>query len=362
MVESSGPRENSKIDFAQIADQFNAKDKSYFQAPATEVADGLAVVDKRLRSSRGELIFVAYSVDGEDSKKFAYGIGRTNGQGLRVSRNRDSGLDQIEFGSDAVMQESDINGSKSLTQTPTIVIPEGASLRLFTDSERFRSFLVGEEEIKKQANISGINHAAHFAFMLEQAGVSPREFLEDYFNADRIPGGTREKAEFDLQEQIGIYREAYGVDSPTESESKPDSPSVRVQTISLEQGLPFVEENGLLIDLRMKLDPELVSRDKAKDTVDRVKYYLGEDPFVGHIADKAYYLSWEGSAVPRGARMHGREVAYSQNGLVIDAQGEFMGNYINVVESGGEDGKRQEMIVYMNNFQMKDRNQRSSDK
>ena len=64
-------------------------------------------------------------------------------------------------------------------------------------------------------------------------------------------------------------------------------------------------------------------------------------------ATKSYKLEWEGSNIPRGAVVGGKTIAWTQNGQVLDAEGRFIGTYERTVESGGDGGKQQEMLVHL---------------
>jgi hypothetical protein len=312
----------------------------------------MSAIDQTLRSEPHKLLYVTYQLPNPEASTVVFGIGRTDGQGLRVSKNSNSGEEQISFGKDAVLCTENTMGLCEVAQGKELIIPQGASLNLLTPQERFRGFLIGDQELKQSINVSGINQAAHFAFLFEQVGISPHTFLIDYFDAKRMPG-VNEKAEFDLLQQVGAKRAAYGVTALPGAEGLPVSPAVTVQRISLEDGKAMVEKDGELVDLDMNFDMSVLPIHTAVNLLGETGFALKKDPFtLMRPADEAYYLSWEGdSHVPRGAQMHGMKVAYSQNGFVTNEKGAIMGNYRTVVESGGEDGSKQEMIVFMNKFQ-----------
>src|SRR3989344_2524285 len=64
-------------------------------------------------------------------------------------------------------------------------------------------------------------------------------------------------------------------------------------------------------------------------------------------ARKAFKLEWEGSNIPRVAVVDGKTIAWTQNGQVLDAEGRFVGTYERTVQSGGDSGKQQEMLVFV---------------
>jgi len=64
-------------------------------------------------------------------------------------------------------------------------------------------------------------------------------------------------------------------------------------------------------------------------------------------ATHAYLLRWEGGKIPRGAVIDGETIAWTQNGDVISESGKTIGSYDRVV-GGGERGREQMMIIYMN--------------
>jgi hypothetical protein len=60
-----------------------------------------------------------------------------------------------------------------------------------------------------------------------------------------------------------------------------------------------------------------------------------------------YLLSWNGTKIPHGASLKGKEIGWTQNGVVTSIEGEMIGIYDRVVEYGGEDGREHRMIVYL---------------
>lgn len=63
---------------------------------------------------------------------------------------------------------------------------------------------------------------------------------------------------------------------------------------------------------------------------------------------RVFLLSWKGNKVPRGAKILNHTVAWTQNGQVTNHKGEYIGTYDRTAEFGGDDGKDQGMIVYLN--------------
>jgi|WetSurSiteA1Bulk_404760.scaffolds.fasta_scaffold61021_2 hypothetical protein len=59
---------------------------------------------------------------------------------------------------------------------------------------------------------------------------------------------------------------------------------------------------------------------------------------------RAFFLTWKGSKIPRGAIIQGHRIAWTQNGVVTSEAGEMIGTYERLVEFGPED--LQQMIVY----------------
>jgi hypothetical protein len=64
---------------------------------------------------------------------------------------------------------------------------------------------------------------------------------------------------------------------------------------------------------------------------------------------RVFLLEWEGGKVPRGVDLLGKKIGWTQNGLVTAEDGSEIGTYDRLVECGGDSGKEQKMIVYMEN-------------
>ncbi len=65
-----------------------------------------------------------------------------------------------------------------------------------------------------------------------------------------------------------------------------------------------------------------------------------------------YLLVWEGNKIPRGAKIMGHEIVWTQNGLVSASLGAVersfdIGTYDRLVEFGGKTGNLQVMMVYV---------------
>ena len=63
-------------------------------------------------------------------------------------------------------------------------------------------------------------------------------------------------------------------------------------------------------------------------------------------ADKFFLLEWEGSKIPRWAKIHDVQIGWTQNGMVNGVKGEDLGTYERLVEFGGTSGKEQKIIVF----------------
>lgn len=63
--------------------------------------------------------------------------------------------------------------------------------------------------------------------------------------------------------------------------------------------------------------------------------------------DKQYLLSWNGNKVPRGARVDGHIIAWTQHGIITNSNGTTIGHYQRLSEFGGHDGTEQRMLVAM---------------
>ena len=65
------------------------------------------------------------------------------------------------------------------------------------------------------------------------------------------------------------------------------------------------------------------------------------------VSDKAYLLIWEGNKVPRGAEISGHKIGWTQNGQVLSDEGKQIGVYDRIMEYGGDQGKTQQMIIFV---------------
>ena len=66
---------------------------------------------------------------------------------------------------------------------------------------------------------------------------------------------------------------------------------------------------------------------------------------LAHTANELFLLEWEGNKIPRGASINGKEIAWTQNGVVVSADNQTVGVYERLVEFGGTSGNEQKMIV-----------------
>ncbi len=64
-------------------------------------------------------------------------------------------------------------------------------------------------------------------------------------------------------------------------------------------------------------------------------------------ASKIFLLKWEGNKIPHGAIIQGKEIAWTQNGIVSSTAREQIGTYERLVEFGGETGNEQQMLVFV---------------
>lgn len=61
---------------------------------------------------------------------------------------------------------------------------------------------------------------------------------------------------------------------------------------------------------------------------------------------RIFLLTWTGDKVPTGIDLDGRVITWTQNG-VVQSHGEWIGTYNRLVECGSEDGKEQQMLVFL---------------
>lgn len=64
-------------------------------------------------------------------------------------------------------------------------------------------------------------------------------------------------------------------------------------------------------------------------------------------AERVYLVHWEGSKVPQGIVVGGKEVAWTQNGVVKARGGEMIGTYERIIEEGGKYGDEQFMAIFL---------------
>ena len=105
----------------------------------------------------------------------------------------------------------------------------------------------------------------------------------------------------------------------------------------LETGEFVLPENQQLIRLSAEDDPEM------QQIENRVNSMLNQ---LKDMADRFFVISWEGSRVPRGAMIDEHEIAWTQNGRVLNSQGKAIGYYDRIIDCGSETGTKQQMLVY----------------
>lgn len=74
------------------------------------------------------------------------------------------------------------------------------------------------------------------------------------------------------------------------------------------------------------------------------------NPMLNSLKDRAeqlFVLEWEGTRVPRGARINDMEIGWTQHGIVTSVDGETIGYYDRLVDQGGESGRFNQMIIYI---------------
>jgi hypothetical protein len=64
-------------------------------------------------------------------------------------------------------------------------------------------------------------------------------------------------------------------------------------------------------------------------------------------ASQVYLIRWTGNKVPRGAKLGEHTIGYTQHGLVMSPDTVRIGRCNRIVESGGESGKEQVLLVYI---------------
>lgn len=63
-------------------------------------------------------------------------------------------------------------------------------------------------------------------------------------------------------------------------------------------------------------------------------------------SEEAVVLNWEGTKIPRGASFDGKEIGWTQNGVVTSVDGKMIGTYDRLMEWGGENGKQHCMVIF----------------
>lgn len=117
-------------------------------------------------------------------------------------------------------------------------------------------------------------------------------------------------------------------------ESLSQNPQVQVTEISKSQIDEFlIGERSI----------QLVARTKQKEIEGAVMSSLRK---LKDRANTFYVLEWEGNRIPRGVRIDEKEIGWTQHGNVTSTDGTQMGFYDRAVDSGGDNGKHQVMIVY----------------
>lgn len=349
-IDSRAEHSPPPLDFNKIARKFITSERGegkFSDRYVDEIATGLKATDARLKSSKGEPILILYRNEG----RIVYGAGRTDGEGIKITKDPGTEKDQITFGTDAVLQETIIGDAddqteQTLKRSQALVIPEGFPLEVFTPSGRFRDFQIGNDEIIKFIYLSriGVAQNAWMAFMLEQVGIDTNAYINDYFyKAFENPTGGRSKFEFDMHNAVRGYRETYGTLSEPSVATEIEAPAevdgtVNVQPITIREGRVLVEDNGSYEDLGGKLNPEVTP-------VELTVNYIIQASQQGHTP---FYLSWRGGRVPEEVIINGIEIGHMQHGVIYDIKGEMIGTYQRLSEFSGEDNYRHEMVAFMN--------------
>lgn len=66
------------------------------------------------------------------------------------------------------------------------------------------------------------------------------------------------------------------------------------------------------------------------------------------LSSKIFHLKWEGDKIPSGAIVDGKEISWTQHGMVTSKNGENFAVYERLIEFGGKSGKEQQMLVFTN--------------
>lgn len=114
-------------------------------------------------------------------------------------------------------------------------------------------------------------------------------------------------------------------------------PVIEVREITDEEVERFIQEyNPRGVNLG-GTHSALIAEENVNDLISRIRESGG----------RRFLLVWEGNKIPRGARVLGYEIGWTQNGQVRTTSGEDIGNYDRLVEFGGADGKQQKMLIYL---------------
>lgn len=98
----------------------------------------------------------------------------------------------------------------------------------------------------------------------------------------------------------------------------------------------LAEGNNLLVDL-----PNVDLGDKAANQ--KLNEYLAKL----REGREMYLVSWRGSKIPRGVKVKGYQIVWTQNGVVTESGGMQIGTYQRLREFGGDSGKEHTMVIYL---------------
>ena len=117
------------------------------------------------------------------------------------------------------------------------------------------------------------------------------------------------------------------------------SPVVEVQEITDELVEQLTQEHGHRgVNLGGAHDPSAsIAEAGVNDLIGRIR----------KLGGRRFLLVWEGSKIPRDARVLDYEIGWTQNGRVRTTSGEDIGTYDRLVEFGGAGGKQQKMLIYL---------------
>lgn len=60
-----------------------------------------------------------------------------------------------------------------------------------------------------------------------------------------------------------------------------------------------------------------------------------------------YLVAWRGSKIPRGVKVKGYQIVWTQNGVVTASGGMQIGTYQRLKEFGGDSGDEHIMVIYL---------------